>query len=801
MGLAVHPNFGEEDNRWIYLFYTHNNGSGPNCPVNGPVNRCSRFVLDDDDWIINQNSEEILFTQYVGDDTIHNGGSMAFGIDGMLYVVTGDSGASQITQQPWSQSLWNLHGSVIRITDSGGIPSDNPFAGGSGTARCNANGRTTDETQVCQEIYAYGLRNPKKIIMDPYSTTKVRYFISDVGYQAWEEINVGGQDYSGANYGWPIREGPCGYNQVDVSCSLIGSSSQPPDPYYWYQHNTQQDGSITGVAIPPPESGWPGPYGDSDSLYFADMKFNKIIHATKNSNAACNSCIPPVPGFQNETIHSFPIPAFLTFGPYLDLSAEDDSSTSSTTALYYANRQQCCEQNIRRIVYKGGDNLAPIAIFTVDHSSIAINGNITFNASTTTDPNDSIDSLNFAWNFGDGGPLVGKRGMVVSYSFGDANVYYVELTVTDPSGATGRYSDWISVGNPPVVEILSPIQETMFAVGDVFVLIGAGVDSNGLPLDPETQLSWEVREYRGSTYDSFLPENTIGNEINLPPSPSHQDLDSATNSYLEVLLTGTDSNGISATVSQIIMPKAVILDFDTEPTGLTLVIDGKSLVMPQRIVSWENHNLTIFAPEQQGFIFTAEGSEYATPGEEYQLAIPVPTTPDGEIRSYTLDFEPTTNQTMVTSESPTTPSSLSPSSAPFINSTQLSTSSPSMAPSPAGPGAGPSNQPTSTASHLSNSTDSFSQEPTESPTVASTVGTTDTSSMKQSSGPSEGPNVAPTLPPVAQKTLNPTQTENNPLLINNGRTGTDDDSGCDSLAFGSQLRLMCCFWVVLVLIY
>jgi hypothetical protein len=71
--MTVHPNF--EQNRWVYLFYTHNNGY-PDCPIsieNGPLNRCSRFTMGDD-WTADPDSEMVLFTQYGSEASVHLGG-------------------------------------------------------------------------------------------------------------------------------------------------------------------------------------------------------------------------------------------------------------------------------------------------------------------------------------------------------------------------------------------------------------------------------------------------------------------------------------------------------------------------------------------------------------------------------------------------------------------------------------------------------------------------------------------------------------------------------------------------------
>lgn len=176
--VTVHPNF--EENRWVYLFYTYNRGDG-SCLVDieaGPRNRCSRFVMKED-WTIDLETEIVLFQTSGLEDKIHNGGDMEFGVDGMLYVTTGDAGARA---QQWAQKRNNLHGNIIRLTEDGAIPVDNPFTG-EGTVRCNETGET-EEGLICQEIFAYGLRNPFRFTMD-LRAPDVRFLVSDVGQKTW----------------------------------------------------------------------------------------------------------------------------------------------------------------------------------------------------------------------------------------------------------------------------------------------------------------------------------------------------------------------------------------------------------------------------------------------------------------------------------------------------------------------------------------------------------------------------------------------------------------------------------------
>ena len=116
----------------------------------------------------------------------HNGGWIGFGPDNDLYIAIGDNanGAN-------AQTLSNLLGKILRIDVEGGlpyeIPSDNPFVGTPGAR---------------PEIWALGLRNPWRASFDSASGT---LFLTDVGEQAIEEVNLG---QKGANYGWPISEGP-----------------------------------------------------------------------------------------------------------------------------------------------------------------------------------------------------------------------------------------------------------------------------------------------------------------------------------------------------------------------------------------------------------------------------------------------------------------------------------------------------------------------------------------------------------------------------------------------------------------
>ena len=200
-------------NHCSYTYYTYPKfGNCDEDPDDGPVNRLSRWTWNPTLNEIDPDSEVVLLDTPSAAFPMHNAGKIEFGKDGYLYVTIGDTGVDDE-----AQSLSSVLGTMVRLTDTGDIPPDNPFANDSEGVRCNVTGRGDGK---CQEIYAAGLRNPFRFAMDPNTSgNKVRFFINDVGASAWEEINEGGDDFEDnsvfnynlgvQNFGWPEREGPC----------------------------------------------------------------------------------------------------------------------------------------------------------------------------------------------------------------------------------------------------------------------------------------------------------------------------------------------------------------------------------------------------------------------------------------------------------------------------------------------------------------------------------------------------------------------------------------------------------------
>ncbi|HEY8734576.1 MAG TPA: PQQ-dependent sugar dehydrogenase, partial [Puia sp.] len=205
LGLAFSPNF--KSNGKFYLFYTA--PPRPGTPVPGPsgatwnnLTRISEFkVSATDPNQADLGSERILLEAdhpYLN----HNGGTIAFGPDGFLYISIGDGGKADDVGNghvpDWytvnaggnGQDIYaNLMGNILRIDVNGNpynIPADNPFVG----------------TAARPEIYAYGFRNPFRFSFDRGGSHQL--LVGDEGQSLYEEVDV---VTKGGNYGWNVKEG------------------------------------------------------------------------------------------------------------------------------------------------------------------------------------------------------------------------------------------------------------------------------------------------------------------------------------------------------------------------------------------------------------------------------------------------------------------------------------------------------------------------------------------------------------------------------------------------------------------
>jgi glucose/arabinose dehydrogenase len=242
LGMALHPSFAANDR--FYVFYTAAPGS--DAPEGAATEVfVSEFRISASDPNVAEADTERVLLRMAKPQTNHNGGQLAFGPDGYLYIGVGDGGGSgdlgtgHTLLLGNAQDKTNLLGKILRIDPLAGdpydTPSDNPYAGSS-TAR--------------NEIYAYGFRNPWRFSFDVHGGT-TRLFAGDVGQTLMEEIDLVA---SGGNYGWNRKEGslcfdplaPSSPPSTCASAGLDGAAFRAP--LLEYRH-TDDSGNAYGTAV------------------------------------------------------------------------------------------------------------------------------------------------------------------------------------------------------------------------------------------------------------------------------------------------------------------------------------------------------------------------------------------------------------------------------------------------------------------------------------------------------------------------------------------------------------------------
>jgi glucose/arabinose dehydrogenase len=220
LGLAFHPDFA--DNGRLFVHYTDRNGDTV----------LSELRADPAAERVDPATEAVLFTleQPYGN---HNGGQIAFGPDGHLYLGLGDGGSGGDPLNA-GQDLGTPLGALLRFdVDAGGpgelrVPADNPFVGVDGAR---------------PEIWAYGLRNPWRFHFDARSGD---LWIADVGQNAVEEVNLQpAASPGGENYGWWVVEGDRCFDPPN-GCDLDAYVA----PVVTYTHASGWGRSITGGVVP-----------------------------------------------------------------------------------------------------------------------------------------------------------------------------------------------------------------------------------------------------------------------------------------------------------------------------------------------------------------------------------------------------------------------------------------------------------------------------------------------------------------------------------------------------------------------
>ena len=617
LGLALDPDFPAEP--FVYVAYTHDapiggtaprwgspgvsgdgcpnppGATGDGCVVSG---RVSRLRAQENQAI---GDEQVLIEDWCQQYPSHSVGDVGFGADGALYVSGGDGasfnfmdygqdgspvnpcgdppagvggamtppdaegGALRSQDVRTSDDPAGLDGAIIRVDkETGEALPGNPFA-------------ASDDPDA-RRIVAYGLRNPFRFAIRPGTSET---WAGDVGWGHWEEINrvANPADSTAENFGWPCyegigRQGSYGFAGLALCDSLAGSAVT--SPRYTYNHSDKVvagetcpvgSSSIGGLAFNPPGSTLPAAY--DGALFFADYS-RRCIWVIKRDGGTLPASAPAT--FRAGAAG----PVGLEFGPGNDLfyPAFDTGQ-------------------VRRIHYTEG-NQAPRAVAAASVTSGPTPLNVSFDGRASSDP-DAGDSVAYAWDLDGDGQYDDASTAEASFTYTDPGAYPVGLRVTDSRGASATDTVAVTAGNtPPTAVIASPTAGFTWRAGQPVDFDGGGVDTQDGVL-PAGSLDWSLVLFHcPSNCHSHPVQSFDAVERGSFTAPDHE-----YPSYLELRLTATDSGGLSDTRTIRLDPKTVELSFETQPSGLSLAVNGAVETAPFTRTVIEGSANTVSAPSPQ----------------------------------------------------------------------------------------------------------------------------------------------------------------------------------------------------------
>jgi glucose/arabinose dehydrogenase len=514
LGVAFDPQFAS--NHFVYVYYT--------ATTPAIHNRISRFTADGD--VAVSGSERVLLElDNLSSATNHNGGALAFGPDGKLYAAVGENANGSN-----AQTLTNLLGKMLRINRDGTIPADNPFYG-------TASGRN-------RAIYALGLRNPFTFAFNP---TLDNLFINDVGQSTWEEINDG---IAGANYGWPITEGPT-------------SDPRFRTPRYAYGHSGGNC-AITGGAFYSPQTvRFPADY--LNDYFFADYCAGWI---RKLDPSAGNAVVTFATGIQSP----------------VDLKVGEDGN------LYYLARGTGGRTGaVYRISYSAS---APSITSHPVSRTVAPGASVTFSVRAS-----GPSPLRYQWQR-NGVNISGATAQdytLVAASTNNGARFRAIVSNDNGSVISNEAVLTVTANQPPVATISQPAVGSLYSGNSVIGYAGSATDPQDGTLPPSA-FTWRIDFHHDTHSHPFIPSRSgaTSGSFTIPTTG-----ETSANVWYRIFLTVRDSGGLTHTTTRDVLPRKVRLTLRTSPAGLQLGLDSQPTATPVTFESVVGISRGLQAPATQ----------------------------------------------------------------------------------------------------------------------------------------------------------------------------------------------------------
>jgi glucose/arabinose dehydrogenase len=313
LGVVVDPAFATT--RRLFLYYSASDAAGG---TDLDRQRVVSIALGPD-GALDRSSERVLVRGLRGPAN-HDGGALAIGPDGKLYVGVGDSGCNTgAPPEPpatpgnfFATCLTNGNGKILRVDLDGAVPPDGPLSDVAAATACGetCGAAPTSLAPPRADIWAWGFRNPWRFWFDPATGS---LWVGDVGESSYEEITVA---LRGRHHGWPWREGTHGW-PVSKCRETVPDTGDCVEPVYECRHGPSAGGvdgdcqSITGGLIVD-TARWPSP--SRGRYWFADNVTGQVW-----SVAVAADRRGVVPGSRREEARVDGAPVALRLGPEGDL--------------------------------------------------------------------------------------------------------------------------------------------------------------------------------------------------------------------------------------------------------------------------------------------------------------------------------------------------------------------------------------------------------------------------------------------------------------------------------------------------
>ncbi len=388
-------------------------------------------------------------------------------------------------------------------------------------------------------IWAYGFRNPWRFQFDSVTG---QLYVGDVGDLSWEELN---HVVRGGNYGWPLAEGMCAANCGGLT-----------NPIYTYPHNGQSAAVTSG----PVYRGTMFPAAYRGALFFGDYAqgFIKTAQLDSNGNVTAVNAFEPAAG------------------TVVDLKVAADGS------LYYLD---IFPGELHRISYSSTSH-PPIAMASASTTQGVQPLQVQFSSAGSSDPDGN--PLTFLWDFGDGTTSASPNPIK---TFSARGAYTVRLTVSDGVSQSAATPIVVQVGSPPNLTVSAPTNGALYRAGDTISYGASAVDFTGGAL-PDTAFTTEVRFHHGTHVHPFVGPLTSRTGTFTIPTTGEASADT----WYEVIVTATDRDGVSTTKSVSIYPRKTHITVNSDPPGLTLLVDGVPTSTPYTTVAVVGFQREVAAP-------------------------------------------------------------------------------------------------------------------------------------------------------------------------------------------------------------